>query len=501
MIRRTLPSALLLMSALGVLAEEAKPAKDKTPPASDFPVSVVTNTVGIAGAPFTYVSTAGRIPLRKDDGATRAEIFHISYTRSPAADAARRPVTFCFNGGPGSSAVWLHLGVMGPYRVDLPAGPVAATPPGRWVENPRSLLDRTDLVFIDPVSTGYSRAAKDEDPKQFHGVQEDIEAVAEFIRMWITRNGRWLSPKFLAGESYGTIRAAGLASRLQQQGIELNGVMLISTVLEFQTIDFSEGNETVYPLYLPSYAATAWHHRRLPADLQALPLERVMAGAEAFALDEYLPALHRSAATLEASGLAGAVARWSGLSSNFVAASSHRVGLGRFIKELLRDQGLVTGRFDGRYTGRDSEAAGDGPESDPSLSAVRGVFTAAMNDYLRSKLKLESDLSYEILTGRVHPWSYKPFENRYLNMAAPLAAAMRLNPALKVYVASGAFDLATPYLATRLTLDRMALPPPLRANIRSLVYPAGHMMYTHPEVLEKMSGDLRAFVDWAAPPP
>ncbi|MFO1520683.1 MAG: peptidase S10 [Kiritimatiellia bacterium] len=495
MIRQLLLVPLIASGFSATAADEPKPPKDKVV----FPEAVATNTVTIAGAPLTYVSTAARIPLLKDDGATRAEIFYISYTRSPAGDASKRPVTFCFNGGPGSSAVWLHLGVMGPYRVDLPPQPQPVPPPGRWVENAFSLLDRSDLVFIDPVSTGFSRAAKDEDPKQFHGVQEDIDAVAEFIRMWITRNGRWLSPKVLAGESYGTIRAAGLASRLQQQGIELNGVMLVSTVLEFQTIDFSEGNETVYPLYLPTYAANAWYHQRLAADRQAQPLEQVLAGAEAFALKEYLPALHGPQAELEGSGVFAALAGWSGLSSNYVATTGGRVQQGRFMKELLRDRGLVIGRFDGRYTGSDSEAAGDGPEQDPSLGSVRGAFTAAMNDYLRNKLGVQSDLPYEILTGRVQPWSYKPFENRYLNMAAPLATAMRQNPALKVYVASGAYDLATPYLATRITLDRMALPPALRANIRSLLYPAGHMMYTEPEVLEKMSGDMRSFIDWAVP--
>ena len=488
---------LLLLTALSVLPAAAEENKPKALP--PFPEAAATNTVTIAGAPLTYVSTAGRMPLFKDDGAVRAEIFYISYTRTNTVDTARRPVTFCFNGGPGASAVWLHLGVLGPYRVELPAQPVAAPPPGRWIENPHSLLDRTDLVFIDPVSTGYSRAGKDEDPKQFHGVQEDIDAVAEFIRMWITRNGRWLSPKLLAGESYGTIRAAGLASRLQQQGIELNGVMLISTVLEFQTIDFSDGNELVYPLFLPTYAANAWHHKRLTPDLQGLPLEKVLEGAEAFALREYLPALHGSAEGLFRSGLATNLAHWTGLSTNFVVSASHRVHHARFMKELLRDRGLVTGRFDGRYTGFDSEAAGDGPEHDPSLSAIRGVFTAAMNDYLRNKLGVKSDLTYEVLTGRVHPWSYKPYENRYLNMASSLASAMRLNPALKVYVASGAYDLATPYLATNITLERMPIPPGLRPNIRSLLYPAGHMMYTQPEVLEKMSADLRAFVEWAAP--
>ena len=489
--------SLLLLTALSALPAAAEENKPKTLP--PFPEAAATNTVTIAGAPLTYVSTAGRMPLFKDDGAVRAEIFYISYTRTNTVDTARRPVTFCFNGGPGASAVWLHLGVLGPYRVDLPAEPVPVVPPGRWVENPHSLLDRTDLVFIDPVSTGYSRAGKDEDPKQFHGVQEDIDAVAEFIRMWITRNGRWLSPKLLAGESYGTIRAAGLASRLQQQGIELNGVMLISTVLEFQTIDFSDGNELVYPLFLPTYVATAWHHGRLAPELQAKPLWQVTQDAQIFAMNQYLRALHASEEHMFRQGLATNLSHWTGLSTNVIIASHHRIPQGRFMKELLRERGLVTGRFDGRYTGPDSEAAGDGPEHDPSLSAIRGAFTAAMNDYLRSKLGVKSDLTYEVLTGRVHPWSYKPFENRYLNMSSSLATAMRLNPALKVYVASGAYDLATPYLATNTTLERMAVPPGLRANIRNNLYPAGHMMYTQPEVLEKMSADMRDFVDWAAP--
>lgn len=486
---------LLSCFALVASAEETKPK-----PLPPFPETITPHTVPIAGKPLSYIATAGRMPLLKEDGSSRAEIFYISYVQTNATATAQRPVMFCFNGGPGSSAVWLHLGLMGPYRVELPAEPVAVTPPARWIENPHSVLDRCDLVFIDPISTGFSRASQGEDPRQFHGVQEDVDATAEFIRLWITRNGRWLSPKFIAGESYGTIRAAGLASRLQQQGMDLNGILLISTVLEFQTIDFSAGNETVYPLFLPSYTATAWYHHRLPPDLQAQPLDSLLAASEKFALLEYLPALLQSDDALRSSDLVDKLARWSGLSPDYLRATSFRVHPSRFMKELLRNTGKIIGRFDGRYIGVDSETAGDGPEYDPALSAVRGAFTAAMNDYLHSKLQLKSDLTYEILTSRVHPWSYKPFENRYLNMAESLAAAMRQNPALKIYVASGTYDLATPYLATRVSLDRMAIPLERRVNIRSLLYNVGHMMYTDPATLQQMSADMRDFIDWAVPP-
>lgn len=418
------------------------------------------------------------------------------------SDAAKRPLTFAFNGGPGSSSVWLHMGTLGPKRVVMDDDGNPTPPPYRFVDNEYSILDLTDIVFIDPVSTGYSRAAKESEAREFHGFAGDIQSVGEFIRLWTTRNQRWTSPKFLMGESYGTTRAAALSGHLQDRlGMNLNGIALISSILHMGTARFDAGNDLPYPLFLPTYTATAWYHKKLSKELQAAGLKKAVAEAEKFALGEYWLALAKGdqLTAQERTATAQKVARLTGLPAGFVENSNLRVKAGRFFKELLRDEKRTVGRFDSRLKGIDSDNAGEGADYDPSYVSVQGPYTAAWNQYVRSDLKFESDLPYEILTGRVHPWSYKEFENRYLNVAETLRGAMTTNPALKVFVGNGYYDVATPFFATEYTFSHMLLEPGLRKNVTMAYYEAGHMMYTQMASIKKLREDLAKFVTASLP--
>lgn len=462
--------------------------------------STTDHRVEIGGQPVELTATAGTLTLKDEDGKPKASLFYTAYVRRGADDLGRRPITFTFNGGPGSSSVWLHMGAFGPRRVVLPDDASAPVPPCRMVDNAYSILDITDLVFIDPVSTGYSRAASGEDPKQYHGVTPDVESVGEFIRLYVTRHRRWASPKFLAGESYGTARAANLVNHMQDRhGMYFNGVLLISSVLHFQTILFGPDNDLPYILYLPGYAATAWYHGRLAPELQgdgsSGALRAVLDRAEAFALGEYAAALLQGN-RLEAGArarVAAELAALTGLSVDFVTRCDLRIRLGRFAKELRRDEGRTVGRLDSRYTGMDRDAAGESFEHDPSYSAIQGVYTAAVNHYLRADLGYENDLPYEALTDKVHPWDYDTARNRYLDVAEPLRQAMSRNPHLRVFVANGYYDLATPYCATEHTFSHLGLDPSLDGNIRMGYYEAGHKMYVHEPSLGRLKADLAAF--------
>jgi len=469
-------------------------------------VSVTHGTVVINGEPVSYTATAGTLVINEEDPENKTNprakttIFYIAYTRNDIDDQGGRPLTFSFNGGPGSSSVWLHLGLLGPRRVDM-RDEEPTPPPYRVVPNEFSLLDTSDLVFIDPVSTGYSRAVAGEKPDQFHQFTKDIETVGEFIRLYTTRAKRWTSPKFLIGESYGTTRAAGVAGYLQQRhGYYLNGIMLVSSILDFITADFDSDNDLPFLMFLPTYTATAWYHRRLPADLQA-DLQRALAESSAFASREYVLALMQGDA-LPADERARTVerlARLTGLGPEFIERSNLRVDIFRFVKELLRDQRRTVGRLDSRFTGIDRDAAGERFEYDPSYSVIQGPYTAALNDYVRRELKFESDLPYEILTGRVRPWKYDQHENRYVSVSETLRSTISQNPYLRVFVANGYYDLATPYFATEYTFNHLGLDPELRANITMAYYEAGHMMYVHGPSLARLKADLAAFIAAALP--
>jgi len=429
----------------------------------------------------------------------KATVFYVAYTRDDVEDAGKRPLTFSFNGGPGSSSVWLHLGVLGPRRVEM-AGEMGRLPrpPFRLVDNEFTLLAQSDLVFIDPVTTGYSRPAPGEKSKEYHDFEKDIESVGEFIRLYTSRAARWTSPKFLIGESYGTTRAAGLSGYLQERhGMYFNGIMLVSSILNFQTAYFRPGNDLPYILFLPTYAATAHYHGRLDEDLQQRPLRELLQEVEAFAMGDYTLALMQGAAlpAAQRQTIVRLVARYTGLSRDYVERSNLRVEIMRFTKELLREEGLTVGRLDSRFTGADRDSAGETFEFDPSYAAILGPYTATLNDYVRRELQFESDLPYEILTDRVRPWSYKKFENQYVDVADTLRKAMNMNPYLQVLVANGFYDLATPYLATEYTFNHLALPPARQQDLRMTYYEAGHMMYLHRPSLAQLHEDLAQFVE------
>jgi len=476
-----------------------KPKEEKKPVPEDKTVQT-KHTLRIGGQEIKYTATAGTMVLKLEDGTPKASVFYIAYSKDDVSDTAKRPVTFTFNGGPGSASIWLHLGAFGPRRVEMGDAGALLPPPYRLVDNEYSLLDLTDLVFIDPVSTGYSRAVPGEAPKQFHGIQEDIESVGDFIRLYATRNKRWTSPKFLAGESYGTTRAAGLSGYLQgRYGMYLNGIILISSILNFQTAEFDTGNDLPYILFLPTYTAIAWYHKKLPADLQSAGLGKAVDESRNFAAHEYADAL-MSGDNLPAARkteIAQKLSRLSGLSAEYVSRSNLRIEIQRFDKELLRDQRRTVGRLDGRFTGIDEDSAGAQPDYDPSLAAIVGPYTATFHDYVRGDLKFESDLFYEYLTSRVRPWSFEPYENRYVNVAETLRSAMTRNPFLHVFVGKGYYDLATPFYAAEYTFDHLTLDDSLRPHLSGGYYEAGHMMYVHMPSLAKLKADLAKFMQEA----
>lgn len=477
-------------------AREKDREKDKEKEARD---QIFTSTGTVRG--INYSTRAGTIVLRTDDGEPRASFFFVYYSKD-GADPASRPITFTFNGGPGSSSVWLHMGAFGPKRIAYADDEGhAAAPPYKLVDNEASLLDVTDLVFIDPVTTGYSRAIPFGDAKKYHGFEADIESVGNLIRLITTRYSRWSSPKFLAGESYGTTRAAGLSGWLTDQGFYLNGVILISSILNFGTARFDSGNDLPYILFLPTYTATAWYHKRLPADLQSGTVENAVAQSEAFALGEYTAALMKGDRISDEEKRAAAqkLARFTGLPADYIERTNLRVEIQRFDKELLRDRRRTVGRLDSRFTGIDKDAAGEEPEFDPSMAAIFGEYTAVINDYVRRTLKFETDLPYEILTGKVRPWSYERQQNQYLDVGETLREAMSRNPYMRVFVGNGYYDLATPFSATRYTFARMQIDPELKNHVTLQYYPAGHMMYIEKASRQKLSADVAAFIKSAVP--
>jgi carboxypeptidase C (cathepsin A) len=493
--------------------KEAKKTDEAAPPIPKDHLVETKHTLLIGDQEIRYTVTCGTMVLKEEaekrgekEGESegekpRATIFFVAYTRDDVLDRYNRPLTFSFNGGPGSSSVWLHLGLLGPRRVLFNDDGFAYPPPYKLVDNAYSLLDQTDLVFIDPVSTGFSRAVPGEKPNQFHGFKKDIESVGDFIRLYTSRYQRWTSPKFLIGESYGTTRAAGLSGYLQtRHGMYLNGIMLISSILYFQTTDFSVGNDLPYILFLPTYAATAWYHHRLGEDLQQ-NLQATLAEVEAFSLGEYANALLQGDALNDDDRLfiTRKLARYTGLSEDYIDRCNLRVQIFRFTKELLRHTRRTVGRLDSRFTGIDRDSAGEYFESDPSMNNITGPYTATLNDYVRGELKFESDLPYEILTERVRPWSYAEFENEYVNVGETLRKAITTNPNLKIYVANGYFDLATPYLATRYTFNHLGLDKSLWGNLRMGYFEAGHMMYIHVPSLEKLKAELVDCIKWAIP--
>ena len=485
-------------------AEEKKDEKkDETKPKPKDNLVETKHSIKIGGNEINYTVTTGTIVMKEEtpdrekeaEGEKpRAQIFFVAYIKDDVDDKSKRPITFSFNGGPGSSSVWLHMGLLGPRRVMLEFDGNLPKPPFQLTDNEYSLLDETDLVFIDPVSTGYSRPVEGEKPSEWHGFKKDIASVGDFIRLYTTRYNRWLSPKFLAGESYGTTRAAGLSGYLQERhGLYLNGIMLISAVLNFSTIEFHIGNDLPFIMFLPAYAAVAWYHHKLKV---RKPLQTLLKEVEKFAFGEYADALMKgnALAPRERKLIVEKLARYTGLLAEFIDRTDLRITDQHFFKELLRERGQTIGRLDGRFIGLDRLGVTDHPEYDPLLTNTLGPYTAAFYDYIRSELKFESDLPYEILSEFVHPWSYANAENQYLNVGETLRAAMTYNPHLKVFVANGYYDLGTPYSATEYTFNHLGLNESLRDNVSMSYYEAGHMMYIHMPTLAQLKIDLAEFM-------
>ena len=517
MLKLPLPVTVIFSAALAALplrADEPKPDAGKPEEKKDAPADKKDKTddkakeqkpkdskgsVTIAGTEVTYAAKTGTLPLLKEDGATRADVFFVYYARTgqdgkPLATAdSARPIIFCFNGGPGSSAVWLHFGGLGPKKISLP--PDGRTPEvlGKISDNAMSILDVADLVFIDPVGTGASRPAKGEKGEQFWGVDEDVEACGEFIRLFATREQRWLSPKFLCGESYGGIRAAGLANFLQEKhGMYLNGVIIVSGLLNFQTLQGDTANDLPFLCFLPTLTATAAFHGKLAPDLSA-NLDKTLAEVRTFAFGEYATALlkGRTLPADERRRIAEKLARFTGLPLQIAEDSDLRISPNVFRKVLLKKEGKIIGRYDARVVAEDGDRLDLHPEFDPSFTFIVGPFSAAANAYTRGILGYENDQPYRILTGL--PWNYTRFANRYASLEPRLGEAMKTNPNLRVLVCQGLRDLAVPPDAMAYSLNHLPIPDSLRANITIKTYDSGHMMY----LLDKDAVKLRAdIVGW-----
>jgi len=475
-----------------IMVSAASPAQE---PAKPQEPSTTSHVLRIDGRDIRYTATAGTLPLKDAGGKVVANMFFVAYAKD-GEDRRTRPITFFYNGGPGSASVWLHMGSLSPRRVQMAEEGFQPAPPFTLVDNEDSALDVTDMVFVDAISTGFSRAAAGEEARRFHAVRGDIRAFGEFIRTYVTRFNRWASPKFLAGESYGTMRSAGLAHELQEaHGIELNGIVLISSILDYLTKGYVPGNDVPYAVFLPSFTATAWYHKKLPADLQGLALEKAVEQSRQFAWGEYLSALVKGnrLADPERKAVAQKVARFSGLSPEFVEQANLRVSDPRFRKELLRDRRVMVGRLDGRFTGLDADAAGETQEYDPSNTALQGAYTAMFGDYVRGDLKWESDLKYET-SASVRPWSYDEFSNKYLNLLDELRETMARNPFLRVMVANGYYDFATPFGGTEYSMAHLGYEQTYKDRVELKYYEAGHMMYIRPSVLKQLKADVARFI-------
>lgn len=476
------------------MADEADEKKRAPKPPPVERSAVTHHEVSIGGQAVAYRATAGTLFLRGDDDEPTAEVFYVAYEREDA-EPSDRPITFAFNGGPGSSAVWLQLGALGPRRADVPDAAPSPPPPHHLVDNAESILDVTDLVFVDPVGTGYSRPLGETKGDAFHGVKEDVTSVGEFVRRYLSRHARWNSPRFLAGESYGTTRAASLAAHLSREGLMVNGLVLISPALMFQTIVFETGNDLPHLLYLPSFAVTSAFHGALeskPKDLGPF-----LAEVETFALEEYAPALLAGASLPDERrrAIATRLAGWTGLSEDVWLRYDLRVDLARYCRELLRADGRIVGRLDSRFTGILAHANDDPLENDPALHYPFGAYAALINDYLRRELRYEEERRYEVLSFAVNEgWKWHD-EKRFgfINAAADLRRAMVENPHLRVFFGSGLYDMATPYFASMHTARHLGRESQIQGNIHEAFYESGHMMYLHEPSRKKLRADLVSF--------
>lgn len=500
-------------------APEVTPAAAESVPTPEVSDDFVIKSHSTASG-LRYTSTTGRMVLRKEEDSAgktsgftaKAEIFLVAYTADSTADSSpatgtkaratkpagpaganRRPVVFAFNGGPGSASLWLHMGLLGPRIVD--SGDVGKMVPAPYgvIDNPESLLEHADVVMIDPVNTGFSRVVDGGITDEFHSFTADRDLVAEVIRLWVTRNQRWLSPKYLIGESYGTMRAVAVARRLQEaHGMNVNGLGLISTVLNMSTLDFAPGNDTPYPLHLPTYAAIAHYHGRHGNR----PLPEVLRDAEDYASGDYVMALHlgNRLSKRKLDSVVKHLAEITTLSESFIRRTNLRWDYMEFATELLRDEGLMVGRIDGRFTGVPPRLQESHTWHDPSMRAITGPYAAAINHYVRAELGYASDLPYEVLTPRVQPWSYDGFEGTPVDVTGDLERLLIEIPELRVHVDYGYHDGATPHYAAEYVWAHLLVPAAARERFTHHYYEAGHMMYLDPAVRTAQLAALATFV-------
>ncbi len=456
--------------------------------------------MSVGGRTLKYTARAGVIPLKDDADETEAEIFFVAYELDGIKDRSSRPLTFAFNGGPGSSSIWLHMGAVGPKRVLMEREGWMPHPPFRYEDNAQTWLQQTDLVFIDPVGTGFSRAAKEELEKKYWGFAGDIESVGEFIRLYLTRYARWTSPLFLAGESYGTTRAAGLAGYLVDRGITFNGIILVSSALDFNSFHFGRANDLPYALFVPTYAATAWYHKRLSPALQQKSVADLTGEVKAWTEAKLIGALMKGdgLADAERKAVARRLADYTGLDLEYVLGTNLRVDIFRFCKELLRGERRSVGRIDSRFQGVEALAVNERPEFDPSMLAITPPYASALNHYVRTELGVETDLVYEVMSGKVNDkWQW---ENGQLPATSEeLRAAIAKNPYMRVLVAQGYYDLATPLFATEYMITHMNVDPKLRSNIEIVYYESGHMFYLDVGCLATFRADVGKFIAASLP--
>ena len=499
-------------TAAAAFADDAPAAgaKSASPPAQASPApasasdSVTHHTVQIDGKPYAYSATAGTITLKNGKGESTASMFYVGYTLDGVTDRSRRPVTFLYNGGPGSSTVWLRMGSFGPKRVIVSQGQMTPGAPFELVDNQYSLLDKTDLVFVDAVGTGFSKIIKGEG-KDFYGVDPDIRAFGQFVQRYVTQNNRWNSPKFLFGESYGTPRTAGLVNLLQNDGVQINGIVLLSSVINFMEFVGGDGNDEQFIGYLPTEAAIAWYHHKVPN--RPNDIATFLGPVKQFAVGEYADALTHGSwvSSTERDDVVHKLHAYTGISEQFIRDANLRIQPGEFEKQLLHTQGRITGRLDARFIGIDTSRTGEFPDYDPADTSFSGAYVALFNEYVRSDLDYHTDALYKPTNypevGNNWDIDHKVDGNDYpiADLMPDLRDAMSQNPRLKVFSANGYYDMATPFFATDYMFAHLGIDPSLQKNVTYGYYESGHMVYLNVPALAAFKADLSRFYDSAVP--